>query len=320
MLMRNLVIFAAILLLASSVFPVAYYGTQYPGTTGSTGGKPSGTPPLVMKISVSENCSGIFVTVLSSEYMAASPYLENASVEVDALPRTAVVVLASGQTDSNGMFSFNTSADNLSITATKDGFSPARAEFAPQHPVCLPNLTLSISPDCALGGAWLTVLADSKPAERALVSVDGVKAGYTDADGNISVPLLGAANISVSFGGAVLNQSYTPPVCPKNQTSPPQQHPPVQPQNASPAPTPQQPGAPLNIPLIAGIVIVVLLVMFALSKLGGKGGSRMIGPGPIPPAKEIGPGPMKKSQIGPGPMKKEIGPGPMKKEIGPGPM
>lgn len=322
--MKLPVMLAALLLLFSSGFAAAYYGTQYPGTTGGStaGGTDSTLPPSLMKILVSENCSGIYVLVQSSDYMADNPAIPNASIEVDALPRANIMVLASGVTDMNGIFAFNTTADNVSIIATKDGYSATRTDFAPQHPSCAqpPKLSLSVSTDCAQGTASFSVLADSKPAPRALVSVGGKEAGYTDASGNLTLKLPGPADISVSYQGAQLNSTYAPD-CPaaQNATAPPPAN--ITPRtggsgSVSPQPAaPSQPGEPLNLPLIGAVIVGTVAVLFVLSRMLGKGGKSSIGPGPIPPAKEIGPGPMKsKSQIGPGPMKKgpsEIGPGPM---------
>lgn len=321
--MRSLVLFAASLLLCSSVFSAAIYGTNYPaGTGGSTTGAGSTLPPSLMKILVSENCSGIYVLVQSSDYMADNPAVPNASIEVDALPRANIMVIATGTTDAHGIFAFNTTSANISITATKDNYSATRTEFEPQHPSCSspPKLAVSFSSDCAQGTAVISVTADGKPAQRAVVSVGGNEAGFTDASGNLSLKLAGPAELTVAYQGAELNTTYAPD-CPatKNATAPP-------PANTSPSPSgsasgsvsqpqpaaPSQPGEPLNLPLIGGVIVVMVVVLFILSRSLGKGGKSSIGPGPIPPARQIGPGPMKsKSQIGPGPMKKEIGPGPM---------
>ncbi len=315
--MRSSMIFAALLLLVSSASAATYYGTVAPGTAAGapTTGTDSTLPPSLMKILVSENCSGIYVLVQSSDYMADNPAIPNASIEVDALPRSNIAVLASGTTDAHGVFAFNTTSDNISITATKANYSATRTEFAPQHPSCLPpKLAVSFSTDCSLGIAIISVTADGKPAQRAVLSVGGNEAGFTDASGNLSLKLAGPADLTIAYQGAELNTTYSPD-CPaaQNATALPKTN--NTRQNESAPAAPQQPGEPLNLPLIGAVIVAMVLILYVLSRSLGKGGKSSIGPGPIPPAKQIGPGPMKsKSQIGPGPMKKgpsEIGPGPM---------
>jgi hypothetical protein len=315
--MRLLAI-ALLLMLPAAMAAYTAIGTTQ-ATTGSTGTDNSAAP-MGMGISVSENCSGIFVSVASTDYGSKGAPIPGAKVEADALPRTNIVVLASGETGADGVFAFNTSAVNVSISAVKDGYSAARAVFEPKHPFCPPKLLLVTGGGC--GEGWIEVMADSAPAAGAVVSSGGAALGTTDGSGNLSMTLAEPANITIAYKGASLETIYVPPDCSaagrppsdanasvpagpnaSNGTSPPA---------AYPSPPPVSASDPM---LIAGVVIIVLAVSFILWKSLGRDGT-----GPTEP-KGIGPGPMKgKSAIGPGPMKDEIGPGPMKDEIGPGPM
>jgi hypothetical protein len=319
--MKKHIILLALLLMAIPVFAMSSYPGTYPSKGGD--GDQDSNPRLKMKINAWENCSGIFVNVISDGTLGDGEGIPGAYVDVIALPRgNGILLLAEGYTDDFGFFTFNTSNKNFSISASKDGYHPEQIEFAPKGVSCpKPVLTLDILYDCAKKGAMVSVLSDGEPLERANVMVNGNDAGITAPDGSLFVNFTGKSNVSASFGGQSIESEFTPD-CPeenktenRTETAPPV----ASPQNNKPAPS--QPAPSTDLPFIAGLVILVIALIYILTRGGGK----QIGPGPMKP-KEIGPGPMKKGKysIGPGPMKGgsgEIGPGPMKpKEIGPGPM